>query len=675
MSSQASNPRVAAFEVARTDHSWITLGDGSRFAARMWRPVTEAPVPAILEYLPYRQGDQTWPRDEPIGSWFAAHGYAFARVDIRGTGNSDGVMKDEYEPQEQDDAVEIIDWLAGQPWCSGAVGMIGISWGGFNGLQVASRRPPALGAVVSMCSTDDRYADDVHYDGGCVQNWDMLPWSSIMFAMNALPPDPAVVGEGWRSLWRTRLGDTPPFSIEWLEHQRRDAYWQHGSICEDYAAIACPVYMVGGWADGYTNAIPRTLAGLPGVRKGLIGPWPHAWPQQAAQGPRIGFLQECVRWFDRWLRGVENGIDEEPMLAVWMQDPAGPHALALDRPGRWVRETSWPPPSVEPERWHLTADAELAPAPGKTGTLTHTGSQRHGLLAGTWCPYGPVVDYPPDQQEEDALCLTFDSAPLERRLELLGYPRLRLRLRADQPNAFVMARLCDVAPDGTSTLISRGVLNLTHREGHDAPALVIPGEAMDVEIELDVMGQAVAAEHRLRVAISTTYWPWLWPSPAPVTILVETGSACWLELAIRPATAPDGPSPGFGPAETGPRLKAEIEEDTAFHVVERDLATGRIALRMNQDGDRRMRLPDGVALGERNLDVYTICGGDPLSAVVTCDRTLTWSRNDVRVRIETRSRLSSTTTEFLLHEHLEVFEDENLFFERTWDREIPRDHV
>jgi hypothetical protein len=663
------------FEVQRIDDIWIELADGTRLAGRMWRPATSDPVPAILEYLPYRQGDQTWPRDEPLGSWFAANGYAYVRVDIRGTGNSDGVITDEYSKREHDDGLEVIAWVADQPWCGGAVGMIGISWGGFNGLQIAARRPPALKAVVSMCSTDDRYADDVHYDGGCLLNWDMLPWSAIMFAMNALPPDPRVVGEGWRERWLKRLEGTPPFSIAWLEHQRRDEYWRHGSVCEDYAAIECPVYMVGGWADGYTNAIPRTLAGLPGVRKGLIGPWPHAWPQNAEQGPRIGFLNECRRWFDRWLKGIENGIEDEPMLAAWLQEPALPHELARDRAGRWVRETAWPPSSVEPERRYLGTGVTLQVDPGSSGELTHTGFQRHGLLAGTWCPYGPEADYPPDQREEDALCLTFDTDPLEERLELLGHPVLHLRLAADRPAAFVAARLCAVAPDGTSTLVSRGALNLTHRQGHHASVPVIPGEEMDVDVELDVLGQAFEAGDKLRLAVSTTYWPWLWPSPEPVTITVSTGAASWLELPVRPISAPDGDDPGFRPPEVVPRPDTGPGGDEAFHIIERDVVTGEISMRINQDGDRRARLPNGISLSESSLDRFEIREGDPLASAVTCERSFTWDRDDVHVRIETRSELSSTAVEFLLHERIEVFESDAPVFEGTWDRSIPRDGV
>ncbi|HEX6844555.1 MAG TPA: CocE/NonD family hydrolase, partial [Actinomycetota bacterium] len=571
------------FAVDRTPHTWIPLADGTRLAARLWRPVTEEPVPLILEYLPYRKGDLMAGRDEPYAAWFAGHGYAYARVDIRGTGDSDGIITDEYSPQEQDDALELIAWLAGQSWCSGAVGMIGISWGGFNGLQIAARRPPALKAVISICSTDDRYADDVHYDGGCLLAWDMVPWHAVMFAMNALPPDPATVGEGWRETWFRRLEETPPFDEAWVRHQRRDDYWKHGSVCEDFSAIEAPVWMVGGWADGYTNAIGRTLAGLPGPKKGLIGPWPHAYPHNGDQGPRIGFLQEALRWWDRWLKGEANGIDEEPVLQAWLQEPARPEELALDRPGRWVAETAWPPPTVTPSRLHLRAVRTLGEDPGETGELVHTGLQRHGMLAGTWCPYGPAADLPPDQREDDALALTFDSPPLAERIELLGHPRVHLTLRADTPQAFVHARLCDVAPDGTSTLISRGALNLTHRASHEHPTALTPGERIEADIELDVLGQAVPAGHRLRLALSTTYWPWLWPSPEIATITIEAGEGSWLELPTRPLDAPDGEVRVYGRPEQGAALAGlEVDEVDAFHVIERDVVTGEVAMRMNQ---------------------------------------------------------------------------------------------
>ncbi|MGD8582361.1 MAG: CocE/NonD family hydrolase, partial [Gammaproteobacteria bacterium] len=289
------------------EHQWIPMPDHTRLAARIWMPedAESNPVPAILEYIPYRKRDGSRLRDETMHPYFAGHGYACVRVDIRGSGDSEGVLTDEYLQQEMEDGVDIIQWLAQQPWCNGKVGMIGISWGGFNGLQIAALQPAPLKAVVSVCSTDDRYADDVHYMGGCLLG-DNLSWASTMFAYNSLPPDPEIVGDSWRQMWLQRLQGSGLWLDTWLQHQHRDAYWQHGSICEDFSRVRVPVMAVSGWADGYSNAVFRLLEKLPGPRLGLIGPWSHKYPHLGVPGPAIGFLQECLRWWDKWLKNRET---------------------------------------------------------------------------------------------------------------------------------------------------------------------------------------------------------------------------------------------------------------------------------------------------------------------------------------------------------------------------------
>ncbi|MEL6172407.1 MAG: CocE/NonD family hydrolase, partial [Pseudomonadota bacterium] len=303
-------------KIEKHDPVWIEMTDGVRLAATIWRPVNAEPVPAILEFLPYRRMDGTAERDALTHPYFAGHGYACIRVDMRGSGDSDGVLTGEYLSQEQDDAVTIIAWLAQQEWCDGNVGMIGISWGGFNGLQVAARQPKALKAIVSICSTDDRYADDIHYMGGCLL-LDNPWWHSYMFSLNTSPPDPDVVGNRWYEIWKERLEGSGFWIGEWLRHQRRDEFWKHGSVCEDFSKINAAVYAVGGWADGYTNAVFRLLEGLQSPCKGLVGPWAHKYPHFAKPGPAMGFLQECLRWWDYWLKGIETGIMDEPQLRAW----------------------------------------------------------------------------------------------------------------------------------------------------------------------------------------------------------------------------------------------------------------------------------------------------------------------------------------------------------------------
>ncbi len=289
-----------------------------------------------------------------------------------------------------------------------------------------------------------------------------------------LPPDPALVGESWRATWLERLANIPLFQQNWFQHQRRDAYWKHGSVCEDYAAIRCPVYAVGGWTDGYKNAIPRLLEGLKVPRKGLIGPWAHAYPHFAFPGPQIGFLQEILRWWDHWLKGIDTGVMDEPMLRAWMTDSVKPANHHDTLPGRWIAEPSWPPSEVKPQRLFLT-DAGLRDAEGPLTTRAVCSPQTVGECAGEWVPFGRGRDQAGDQQEDDKRSLVFETAPLDQQIEILGAPIATLDIASNRPIANLVVRLCDVHPSGKSLRVSYGVLNLTHRESHKHPVLLIQG--------------------------------------------------------------------------------------------------------------------------------------------------------------------------------------------------------
>ena len=550
------------------ENVWIPVSDGTRLSAKIWLPVNAEsdPVPAVLEYIPYRKNDGTVVGDSTRHAYFAGHGYASVRVDLRGSGESEGVLLDEYLLQEQEDGIEVLAWLAAQPWCSGSAGMFGISWGGFNSLQIAARRPPGLKAIITHCSTDDRYADDVHYMGGCLLSGDALSWASTMLAFNARPPDPGVVGERWREMWFERLEACPPFIEAWLAHQRRDGFWKHGSICEDYAAIECAVYAVGGWADAYRNAIFRLMESLPGPKKALIGPWAHTYPEDAIPGPAIGFLQESLRWWDHWLKGIDTGIMDEPALRVWMQESIEPRPHYDRRPGRWVAEPSWPPPRRITESTRLDFP-----------TTTITGAQEHGLLAGDWCPYGGPEELPPDQRPEDGLSLCWTGPPLSERLEILGFPAVDLTVSVDRPLALLCIRLCDVAQDGSSTLVTRGLLNLAHREGHEEPVPLVPGTRYAVTVSLNAIAHAFLPGRRLRVALSPTYWFWAWPSPAPVTLTVHDAR---LALQVRPQRPEDDLQP-FGLPESAKPIAADLLRPKASGChLRRDIADGNVRARV-----------------------------------------------------------------------------------------------
>ena len=441
------------------ENCWITLSDGCRLAARMWMPrdAEDNPVPAILEYLPYRKRDGTAERDAVTHPYFAGHGYACLRVDMRGNGESGGLMWDEYLKQEQDDALEVIDWITAQPWCSGTVGMIGISWGGFNALQVAARRPEALKAIVTICSTDDRYADDIHYKGGCLLN-ENLGWATTMLSYSSRPPDPALVGARWRDLWQQRLDNTPLLVENWLQHQCRDAFWKHGSVCEDFAAIEAAVLAVGGWGDAYSNAVPRLLTGLKAPRRGIVGPWIHKYPHFATPGPAIGFLQECLRWWDHWLKGQESGIMDEPLYRAYMMDAIRPATNYAERQGRWVAEEAWPSPNIKTLPLALGAGGVLLPeasgAIADEAAISISSPQDTGFACGEYCAMWGGAEWPGEQRFDDAGSLCFDMAPLDAPLEIFGAPIVELEVSADRPQALLALRLCDLDADGRSTRVT-----------------------------------------------------------------------------------------------------------------------------------------------------------------------------------------------------------------------------
>ena len=666
--------------IREVEHAWIPLADGTRLACRYWLPIDaeERPVPAVLEYIPYGKRDGTAARDEAMHPWLAGHGYCAIRVDMRGSGESDGLLHGEYFAQEQDDAVEAIAWLAAQPWCSGAVGMFGKSWGGFNSLQVAAHRPPALNAIITVCSTDDRYADDIHTMGGC-QLLENPSWAFTMLGPNARPPDPLLVGAGWRDTWMRRLENDSPWILEWLRHQRRDAFWKHGSVCEDYAAIACPVFAVGGWADPYTNPVLRLMANLDVPRKALVGPWGHQYPHQACPGPAIGFLEESRRWWDRWLTGrdEESGFENEPMVRAWMHDSDRPEAVRERAAGGWVAEEAWPSPRIRERTWHLDPDG-LRDAPGPERPLAVASPATVGRANPIWLKSGAGgPECPLDQRADDALSLCFDTAPLAEPLALFGTPVVTAEVASDRPVAQVSARLSEVRTDGAVALVSFGLLNLTHDEVHERVTPLGPGKPATVRLRLNDNAHRFAAGSRIRVAIATGLWPIAWPAPEKVTLTVTTGRST-LTLPVRPDRADDASLRELPPPARTPLAARTVLRPAAPVVarMEEDLATGELAFVHVEDAGTTRLDASGWTCGNVIRRRFEIRPDDPLSASVELEGEDVYGRaGELDIRIRTWMRMTSDAARFHVHARLEADEDGRCVFSRTWLEAIPRDGV
>ena len=650
----------------------IVMPDGCRLSARVWMPedAMARPVPAVLEYIPYRKRDGTLPRDEMMHPYVAGHGYACVRVDMRGNGDSEGLMADEYTQSEMDDAVAVIDWLSRQPWCSGAVGMMGKSWGGFNCLQAAFNQPPALKAVISVCSTTDRFADDIHYKGGCLLG-ENFGWGAVMLSFSSRPPDPELRAD-WREMWLERLANEPWLAPRWAALQERGAYWKHGSVGEDYARMQTPVLIWGGWADNYMNTVAHLVENLPAPCKGIVGPWVHQYPHTAVPGPQVGFLQLAVRWWDRWLKGIPNGAEDDPAYRAWMMHSAPPDASAHFRAGHWVAERDWPSPRVAPLTLHLqgASQGHLARDAG-AGFVREIATPQHlGLKAGEFFPMGLNAEMPGDQREDDALSVCFDGDPLEGGLDLLGAADLRLRLSSDRPLGFVVARLCDVAPDGSSVRIAHGMLNLCHRDSREHPSPMVPGQAVEVTFRLDQMAYRLAPWHRLRLSLSNSYWPFVWPSPEAGRLTVTGGS---LTLPVHSGSANEWTPPPAEHAE--PWKHRVIRKGRTRRFIEEDLIAGTYALVVEDDLGDAENLTHGLCSGETMSERWEIRPEDPLSAKAVHIWEQRLSRGAWSVRTRAEAEMTGTGTELRHRAVLRAWEGETLVFERMWDDRVPRRFV
>ncbi len=658
-------------KVKEIENLWIPLSDGTKLAARMWIPedAEEDKVPALLEYLPYRKRDGTHVRDALTHPYFAGHGYAAIRVDMRGNGDSEGLMTDEYARQEQDDALEVIAWLAAQPWCSGKVGMFGISWGGFNALQVAARKPPALKAIVTICSTDDRYEDDVHYKGGTVIN-EMLGWAATMLAYSSRPPDPLIVGERWREMWMERLTHEPFLIIPWLSHPHRDDYWKHGSVCEDYAAVEAPTLVVGGWNDAYSNAVPRLMKGLRTTRKAIIGPWAHKYPHFAVPEPRIGFLQEALRWWDQWLKSSATGISREPDYRYYVMEPWKPGTFPEKIEGRWIGDSFWGFGHVETKKWWLNSGG-IGPTAGKETPLAVCSKQTTGADGGEYCIIWLGPEFPGDQAKDDAQSITFDTPALVTDVDIVGQPALDLEFSVDKPVAHIAVRLNDVWPTGEVSRITYHLQNLCMRDSRETPMPLEPGKHYRMRIKMDDIAWRVPKGHRLRVAISTSYFPMMWPAPEPVTLTVYAGKS-QLQLPLRKDVAGESPVKWAEPEAAAPVDQTELKKAWNKREVVEDPATGALRIEIVDDFGEQELHPHGLVIGGAGRESYSILPDDPLSARMETHWTETRRRGDWNIRTETFGRLTATARHWIVWGRIEAYEGETLVFEKEFNEEIPR---
>lgn len=656
-------------KVVEVEHFVLKMSDGRRVAARVWLPMSakNKPTPAILMGDPY--GKDRAHHTAQCG-YLAANGIACVRIDVRGSGASEGVLDDEYTERELKDLEEVIQWISDQPWSNDKVGMMGSSWAGFNTIKVAARKPDNLAAIIPMNASEDGYVDDAHYKGGVLLTENFL-WGTYFLADKVRPPDPARVGDQWRSMWLERLEGLEPPMHRWLRKQNKagdDNWWK--TQATNLADIKIPVYAVGGWADGYTNAVGRAMEQVDAPKRGLIGPQGHGAPHNTGPGPNIGFLQDAIGFLHETLGGEKTGTFEGPKVRVWMQESVRPHEQHGTRPGRWVAEDEWPPKNVQTQRYYL-GSGSLTDAPSQE-VFEHESPLTLGQAAGKWT----VRSTSEDQSADDANSLVFELPPLKERTEILGGVEVNLRLSAQQTKGNLVVRLTDVAPDGTSTRVTYGMLNLTHRDGDENPADLKPGQEYNVSLKLDDTAYAFPPGHKVRLAVSNAYWPMAWPAAehGPISISSEGSS---IDLPVRPPRAEDETlspfeAPDQAQFEGGGHLRRGGKGNSESWV---DQQTGEHVSREWSDGgnwvDEKGRYHEMHTEFE-----FRIKDDDPLSAVARSNISVRTGRDedDWHSRIDYSTTQRADAQNFYLTTKMTAYEGEkgDVAFEKEWSETIPR---
>jgi len=543
----------------------IPLSDGAVLAGDLCLP-GDAPAPLILSYYPYHKDDFIGAMYERHAmETFQAHGYATLLVDFRGLGSSSGVALDAMHRQEGVDGAEIVEWAAAQEWCDGNVGMWGLSYGGITSFKTAAEHPPHLKAIVPIMGSLDIYFDWV-YPGGCRNMLGAAGvWGSWMLAMQLLPPMLQDPGGRWHEVWRHRLETGEPYLVPWAQHPDHDDYWQERAV--DPAEIETPMLSIGGWRDLFPQVMVDAYTDARGPRKLLMGPWLHVHPDEAAEAP-IDHLHHMLRWWDRWLRGERNGVEDEAPVQFYAQGEE-----------RWLEAVSWPPEPGAAERLELTSDGALIGKGAETGELAHTTDPATGTHAGLWDPFGLGIGLPLEQGPDDSASLAFTGDPLAEPLRIAGSPQATLHLAVDEGDELhLVVKLCDVAPDGSSSLITTGWLNGRHRVSHSDPRPIVPGEPQEYVVQLWATAYRLPAGHRLRVSVSGADFPRVWPTRSNPVLRVLTGSDAPSAIALPVASdrAVDDFVPE--PQEEGiDRWPLHIDSEPLWQI-ERDLVSGRTSV-------------------------------------------------------------------------------------------------
>jgi hypothetical protein len=661
----AASKATAALHTVRMVQEWIPMTDGVRLSATLYMPdalKADEKFPALLEYLPYRKDDATAARDYPVHKWFAAHGYVSVRVDIRGFGTSEGTPTDrEYSEREQLDGEQVIAWLAAQPWSTGKVGMFGISWGGFNSIQMAMRHPPALKTILAVDATEQLFHDDIHYIDG------LMHFDEFELNMDLAPSMP---GAPDYTLDEKVLGprfESEPWSLEYFKHQRDGPFWTAPE--RPLSEIKIPCFLIGGLLDGYRDSIPRMLAQVKAPVKAIIGPWNHTFPNDAEPGPQIEWRDQALRWWDYWLKNHNTGIMDGPPLSIYMQDWHAPDVNLKTVPGKWRGEVGWPPRNVSNTTLYLYDAHVLSTEPAKPAVHELRYVPSIGVEAGFW--WGELLT---DQRPVDAFSLTYDSTPLKTDLTILGRPHALLQASSSAPLADWFARLLDVAPDGTVTQVAGAGLNGAQRENPSDPKDLVPNQTYALDIEMHLATWTFPKGHRIRLSVSNALWPMVWPNPYAMTTTLQLGGATGSRLMLPLVPPSMYAAPEFEPPEPSEEradIKGEGFPWPGDWKTERDEVNAKT--KVSWSGKSAETYPWGK---ETDLEAITYLADDnhPETSSVQAEAEIALVLKQQTLIWRGHLTLTSDVQNFYYKYTRELLKDGQQIRTKTWQETIPRDH-
>ncbi len=659
------NPCVYAQSSYRASVSkdYLTMSDGVKLAVTYFMPgtLTGEKLPVLLEMNPYRKDDMSYLYDYPIATYFARRGYVVARVDVRGTGSSKGIVPPaEYSERELADGMEIVDQLSKKPWSNGNVGMYGLSWSAFNSLMIAARKPPALKAILIAHASDDLFYQDVHSIDGAFH---VDTWEAMIDTFNALPsPDTnyAMTPEFFADRF-----DQKPWHFTWKKNQSDGPFYRKESV-RFKPEVTVPIYIIGGLLDGYRDTIARLMDSSNKNVKADLGPWNHDWPNLGEPGPNYEWRKKAVKWWDRWLKGINNGIMEEPRFMVFMRDGHAPSMEMTKLPGQW-RCGNWPVKGVEKRRFFPVKNHTLVASSQGSGSNKLKYYAGAGISVHTW--WGELSD---DMADDDEYSLVYDTAPLTKAIEIIGFPQVHLAVTADAPLYQFTARLEDVGPDGKVSLVSGVLINPADRESRLKRTPLTPGKQVKLAGEIHYTTWRFKPGHKIRLAISNAQFPMAWPTPYKGTTTLFTGPDTWIELPVMaqntltahcdvPAVENEEESPGS--------RRLSVKDKDSDYPQEHSDKTGDSVY---TTGEKESWTINNVTYHRVERNTWKVNDNNPAHASYKAETVYDILLPGRKIRLIGNFSILSDEKTFNLVVKRKIFENGTVIRERSWNESIPR---